>query len=149
MTFSTDVIVGFPGETDAQFEETLSLVAEADFDAAYTFKYSVREGTPAVRLGDHIPDELASARLQRLIEAVRTCTRRKNISRVGEMHEVLVERPAKRGELMLARTRSNQLVLVDLPRGSTGEYHRVRLTGTTGSTFTGSVATPRPALALL
>jgi tRNA-2-methylthio-N6-dimethylallyladenosine synthase len=147
VTVSTDIIVGFPGETDAQFEETLSLVADADFDAAYTFKYSVREGTPAVRLRDHIPDGVASDRLDHLIEVVRACTRRKNIGRVGEIHEALVERPAKRGELMLARTRSNHLVLVDLPQSSTGEYHKVRLTGTTGSTFTGSVATP--ALAVL
>ena len=147
ITFSTDIIVGFPGETDAQFEETLSLVSEAGFDDAYTFKYSVREGTPAVRLKDHIPDEVASARLERLIDAVRACTRGKNISRVGEIHEVLVERPAKRGELMLARTRSNHLVLVDLPQTSIGEYHEVRLTGTTGSTFTGAVVTP--ALAVL
>jgi tRNA-2-methylthio-N6-dimethylallyladenosine synthase len=147
VTLSTDIIVGFPGETDAQFEETLSLVTDADFDAAYTFKYSVREGTPAVRLRDHIPDEVASARLDHLIEAVRACTRRKNVGRVGEIHEALVERPAKRGELMLARTRSNHVVLVDLPQSSAGEYHKVRLTGTTGSTFTGSVVTP--ALAVL
>jgi tRNA-2-methylthio-N6-dimethylallyladenosine synthase len=147
VTFSTDIIVGFPGETEAQFEETLSLVTDADFDDAYTFKYSVREGTPAVRLRDHIPDEVASARLDRLIDVVRAGTRRKNIGRVGEIHEALVERPAKRGELMLARTRSNHLVLVDLPQSSTGGYHKVRLTGTTGSTFTGSVATP--ALAVL
>jgi tRNA-2-methylthio-N6-dimethylallyladenosine synthase len=147
VTLSTDIIVGFPGETDAQFEETLSLVTDADFDAAYTFKYSGREGTPAVRLRDHIPDEVASARLDHLIEAVRACTRRKNVGRVGEIHEALVERPAKRGELMLARTRSNHVVLVDLPQSSAGEYHKVRLTGTTGSTFTGSVVTP--ALAVL
>jgi tRNA-2-methylthio-N6-dimethylallyladenosine synthase len=147
LTFSTDIIVGFPGETEAQFEETLSLVTDADFDEAYTFKYSVREGTPAVRLRDHIPDEVASARLDRLIDDVRARTRRKNIGRVGEIHEALVERPAKRGELMLARTRSNHLVLVDLPQSSSGEYHQVRLTGTTGSTFTGSVVTP--ALAVL
>jgi tRNA-2-methylthio-N6-dimethylallyladenosine synthase len=141
MTFSTDIIVGFPGETEAQFEETLSLVNDADFDDAYTFKYSMREGTPAVRLRDHVPEEVASARLGRLIEAVRACTRRKNIGRIGETHEVLVERRAKRGELMLARTRSNHLVLLDLPPSSIGEYHNVILTGTTGSTFTGSVAT--------
>jgi tRNA-2-methylthio-N6-dimethylallyladenosine synthase len=147
MTFSTDIIVGFPGETESQFEETLSLVTDAEFDDAYTFKYSVREGTPAVRLKDHIPDEIASARLDRLIEAVRAGTRRKNVARVGETHEVLVERPAKRGDLMLARTRSNHLVLVGLPQSSIGEYHRVRLTGTTGSTFTGAVVTP--ALAIL
>ncbi|HEU4473484.1 MAG TPA: tRNA (N6-isopentenyl adenosine(37)-C2)-methylthiotransferase MiaB [Gemmatimonadales bacterium] len=147
ITFSTDIIVGFPGETEEQFQETLSLVTDADFDDAYTFKYSVRDGTPAVRLRDHVPDEVGSERLQRLIETVRHGARRKNAARVGEVHEVLVERRAKRGELMLARTRTNHLVLVDLPAHSVGEYHRVRLTGTTGSTFTGSVVTP--ALAVL
>ncbi|HEX6615340.1 MAG TPA: tRNA (N6-isopentenyl adenosine(37)-C2)-methylthiotransferase MiaB [Gemmatimonadales bacterium] len=147
ITFSTDIIVGFPGETDAQFEETLSLVAEADFDDAYTFKYSVREGTPAVRMRDHVSDEVASARLDRLIEAVRATARRKNAARVGQVHEVLVERPARRGGLMLGRTRSNLLVVLELPASSVGEYHSCRLTGTTGSTFTGAVATS--ALAVL
>jgi tRNA-2-methylthio-N6-dimethylallyladenosine synthase len=147
ITFSTDLIVGFPGETDAQFDETLSLVGEADFDDAYTFKYSVREGTPAVRLRDHVPDEVASDRLARLIEVVRANARRKNVARVGEVHEVLVERPARRGGLMLGRTRTNQLVLLDLEPAAAGGYHRCRLTGTTGSTFTGAVVTP--ALALL
>jgi tRNA-2-methylthio-N6-dimethylallyladenosine synthase len=147
ITFSTDIIVGFPGETDAQFEETLSLVAAADFDDAYTFKYSVREGTPAVRLAGHHPDEVASERLNRLIEAVRVQTRRKNAARVGEVHEALVERPAKRGELMLARTRGNQLVLLEVPPDAIGTYHPVRFTGTTGSTFTGAVVAP--ALAVL
>jgi tRNA-2-methylthio-N6-dimethylallyladenosine synthase len=141
ITFSTDIIVGFPGETEAQFEETLSLVTDADFDDAYTFKYSVRDGTPAVRLKDHVPDEVASARLERLIEAVRSNARRKNAARVGQTHEALVERRAKRGDLMLARTGGNHLVLLDLPASSVGEYHTVRLTGTTGSTFTGAVGT--------
>jgi tRNA-2-methylthio-N6-dimethylallyladenosine synthase len=147
ITFSTDIIVGFPGETEAQFQETLGLAAEADFDDAYTFKYSVREGTPAVRLRDHVPDDVGAERLDRLIEAVRSSARRKSLARVGEVHETLVERRAKRGDLMLARTRTNHLVLVDLPVESVGEYHRVRLTGTTGSTFTGAVVTP--ALAVL
>ena len=142
ITFSTDIIVGFPGETEAQFEETLTLVTDADFDDAYTFKYSVREGTPAVRLRDHVPDDVASARLERLIEAVRANTRRKNVARVGELHEVLVERPARRGDLMLGRTRTNQLVLLDLPPSAAGDYHTCRLTGTTGSTFTGAVVMP-------
>ena len=147
ITFSTDIIVGFPGETEAQFEETLSLVGAADFDDAYTFKYSIREGTSAVRLRDHVPDAVASERLERLIEAVRDNARRKNAGRVGEVHEALVERPARRGSLMLGRTRGNHLVLLDLPPDSVGQYHTVRLTGTTGSTFTGSVVTP--ALAVL
>jgi len=137
ITFSTDIIVGFPGETGAQFEETLSLVAEAGFDDAYTFRYSPREGTPAIRLlPDAVPDVVASERLERLVSAVRAQTRSKHLARVGERHEVLIERPARRGG-MLGRTRTNLLVLVDLPESARGEYHHVRLTGTTGSTFTG------------
>ena len=139
MTLSTDLIVGFPGETEAQFAETLELVAAADFDDAYTFKYSVREGTPAVRLRDHVADEIASERLQRLVSSVRARTRRKNADRVGTVHEVLVERPARRGVMMLARTRTNHLVLLELPPAAAGSYHTVRLTGTTGSTFTGAI----------
>jgi tRNA-2-methylthio-N6-dimethylallyladenosine synthase len=147
ITLSTDVIAGFPGETEEQFEETLTLVADADLDDAYTFKYSTRHGTPAVRLNDHVPDEVASARLGRLIEVVRANGRRKNAARVGQVHEVLVERPARRGGLMLGRTRTNFLVLLDLPASAVGEYHTCRLTGTTGSTFTGALAAP--ALAVL
>jgi tRNA-2-methylthio-N6-dimethylallyladenosine synthase len=147
ITLSTDVIVGFPGETEEQFEETLSLVADADLDDAYTFKYSPRDGTPAVRLKDHVSDEVASARLDRLIDAVRANARRKNAARVGQVHQVLVERPARRGDLMLGRTRANFLVLLDLPASAVGEYHSCRLTGTTGSTFTGALAAP--ALAVL
>jgi tRNA-2-methylthio-N6-dimethylallyladenosine synthase len=146
MTFSTDIIVGFPGETEAQFQETVALVREAEFDDAYTFAYSVRDGTPAVKLPGHIAPEVASERLGRLIEVVRNQARARNILRVGSMHEVLVERPARRGSLLLARTRGNHLVLVDLPISAIGEYHTVRLTGTTGSTFTGAVMAPQLAL---
>ncbi|HXI22096.1 MAG TPA: tRNA (N6-isopentenyl adenosine(37)-C2)-methylthiotransferase MiaB [Gemmatimonadales bacterium] len=147
ITFSTDLIVGFPGETEAQFEETLTLVDAAGFDDAYTFRYSVREGTPAVRLRDHLPEPVAAERLNRLIELVRTRARLRNLSRVGGRHEVLVERPARRGGLLLGRTRTNLLVLLDLPESAIGEYHEVQLTGTTGSTFIGRVV--RPELAVL
>jgi tRNA-2-methylthio-N6-dimethylallyladenosine synthase len=139
MTFTTDLIVGFPGETEAQFGETLSLVQEAGFDDAYTFKYSLRDGTPAVKLADRVPEAVASARLDRLIELVRGQARARNLPRIGTVHEVLVERPARKGGLLLGRTRGNHLVLLELPESSIGEYHRVRFTGTTGSTFTGSV----------
>ncbi len=141
LTVSTDLIAGFPGETEEQFGETLDLVETAGFDDAYTFKYSVREGTPAVRLHDHVPDAVASERLQRLVDAARAQTRRLNAERVGAVHEVLVERPARRGGMMLARTRTNHLVLLDLPASAIGSYQTVRLTGTTGSTFTGAPAT--------
>lgn len=139
ITFSTDIIVGFPGETEEQFGETLSLVGEAGFDDAYTFKYSVREGTPAERIKDHVSEEVASERLERLIEAVRDQARARHLTRVGSTHEVLVERPARRGDFMLGRTRTNLMVLLDLPASAIGEYHEVRLTGTTGSTFTGAI----------
>jgi tRNA-2-methylthio-N6-dimethylallyladenosine synthase len=147
ITFSTDLIVGFPGETEAQFEETLSLVAEAGFDDAYTFRYSVRDGTPAVRLADHVPEAVAARRLERLIETVRDQARARHLPRVGSVHEILVERPARRGDLMLGRTRTNLMVLLEVPESAVGEYHRVRLTGTTGSTFTATLA--RTELAIL
>ena len=142
ITLSTDLIVGFPGETDTQFEETVTLVREAAFDEAYTFRYSVRDGTPAVKLRDHIPEAQAGQRLQVLIEAVRTQSRARNLARVGSVVEVLIERPAKRGTLMLGRTRGNHLVLLDVPASAIGRYYRVRLTGTTGSTFAGTLVAP-------
>jgi tRNA-2-methylthio-N6-dimethylallyladenosine synthase len=142
VTFSTDLIVGFPGETEIQFRETLSLVEAAAFDDAYTFRYSPRDGTPALRLDGAVDEAVAADRLGRLIEAVRQQARKRNLGRVGSTVEVLVERPARRGDLLLARSRTNLLVLVDLPATAIGEYHHVLLTGTTGSTFTGQVVRP-------
>lgn len=146
ITLSTDIIVGFPGETEAQFAETLALVPEVGFDDAYMFRYSVRDGTPAVRLKDHVDESVAAERLERLIAVVRAQARHRNVARIGSQHEVLVERPARRGELMLGRTRTNHMVLLDLPPDAAGSYHQVRLTGTTGSTFTGAVVTPQLAV---
>ncbi len=146
ITLSTDLIVGFPGETEADFRDTLSLVDEAGFDEAYTFLYSRREGTPAVRIPDQVPDDVGSERLQRLIAHVRAQTRRRNAGRVGGVHEVLVERSARRGGHLLGRTRSNLLVVLDLAPECIGEYRTVRLTGTTGSTFTGAVVAPQLAV---
>jgi tRNA-2-methylthio-N6-dimethylallyladenosine synthase len=138
IALSTDLIVGFPGESDDDFAETLSLVEAVGFDDAYTFKYSPREGTPATRLRDAVPDDVAGERLQRLIGVVRGVARRKNVGLVGTTHDVLVEGRAKRGGLLQTRTRTNKVVLVDGPDAWIGKYRRVRLTGTTGSTFTGS-----------
>ncbi|PYP09073.1 MAG: tRNA (N6-isopentenyl adenosine(37)-C2)-methylthiotransferase MiaB [Gemmatimonadetes bacterium] len=136
IALSTDIIVGFPGETEDEFQETLSLVEQVAFDDAYTFKYSVREGTPAVRIKDHVAEEIKTERIGRLIESVRRVAKRKNIGLVGTTHEVLVEGRAKRGELLQARTRTNKIALLDGPAEWIGTYHRVRFTGTTGSTFT-------------
>jgi tRNA-2-methylthio-N6-dimethylallyladenosine synthase len=136
IALSTDIIVGFPGETEDEFQETLSLVAAVEFDDAYTFKYSMREGTPAVRLKEHVADEIQAERLGRLIALVRAGAKRKNIGLVGTTHEVLVEGRAKRGGLLQARTRTNKVALVEGPEEWVGTYRRVRFTGTTGSTFT-------------
>ncbi|HEX9611390.1 MAG TPA: tRNA (N6-isopentenyl adenosine(37)-C2)-methylthiotransferase MiaB [Gemmatimonadales bacterium] len=140
IALTTDIIVGFPGETDADFAETVSLVQEVAFDDAFTFKYSPREGTPATRLKDAIPDDLAGERLERLIAVVRAGARRKNVGLVGTTHEVLVEGRAKRGGLLQARTRTNKVVLVEGPADWIGTYRSLRLTGTTGSTFIGRPA---------
>ncbi|MFL5467149.1 MAG: tRNA (N6-isopentenyl adenosine(37)-C2)-methylthiotransferase MiaB, partial [Gemmatimonadaceae bacterium] len=86
LALTTDVIVGFPGESEADFEETLSAVQAVGFDDAYTFKFSPREGTPATRLpvSDTVPDEVASDRLARLIATVRAGTRDRNVKLLGE-----------------------------------------------------------------
>ncbi len=136
ITLTTDIIVGFPGETEEDFQETLSLVEQVGFDDAYTFKYSPREGTPALKLKDHVADDVAGERLERLVAAVRHGAKRKNVALVGTAHEVLVEGRAKRGALLQARTRTNKVALLEGPDEWIGTYARVRLTGTTGSTFT-------------
>jgi tRNA-2-methylthio-N6-dimethylallyladenosine synthase len=140
IALSTDIIVGFPGETEEEFQETLSLVEQVGFDDAYTFKYSVREGTPAVRIKGHLPEAVKTERIGRLIAVVRRVAKQKNIGLVGTTHEVLVEGPAKRGALLQARTRSNKIALLDGPADWIGSYRRVRFTGTTGSTFTAVTA---------
>ena len=136
LTMSTDFIVGFPGETDDDFAATLSLVREVEFDSAFTFKFSPREGTPALKLPDAVPDEVASERLARLIEAVREVGRARNAAVVGETFEVLVEGPAPKGPWLHARTRHFRMALLDGPASWIGSYRMVRFTGTTGATFT-------------
>ena len=136
IALTTDIIVGFPGETEADFTETLSLMDDVAFDDAFTFKYSVREGTPAERIPDHVPDDVAGERLQRLIARVRAGARRINAALVGTTHEVLVEGRSRRGGLLQSRTRRNKVALLDGPDEWIGTYRRVRFTGTTGSTFT-------------
>jgi tRNA-2-methylthio-N6-dimethylallyladenosine synthase len=150
LALTTDIIVGFPGETDEDFEETLSAVRELAFDDAFTFKFSPREGTPATRLPPEmtVPDEAASGRLGRLIAAVREIARARNLTLLGSRHEVLIEKVARRGELLQGRTREHRTVLVPGDESMIGAYLTVELTGTTGSTFTGAIVRERMALPL-
>jgi tRNA-2-methylthio-N6-dimethylallyladenosine synthase len=143
---TTDIIVGFPGESEEDFQETLSLVDDVAFDDAFTFKYSVRDGTPAARIKDHVPEATKAERLARLIAAVRRVAQRRNVGLVGTTHEVLVEGQAKRGALLQTRTRTNKVALVEGPEEWIGTYRRVRFTGTTGSTFTAWPLEKEPAL---
>ncbi|HEX6316283.1 MAG TPA: tRNA (N6-isopentenyl adenosine(37)-C2)-methylthiotransferase MiaB [Gemmatimonadaceae bacterium] len=148
LCLTTDIIVGFPGETDADFDETLSAVEAVGFDDAFTFKFSPREGTPATRLpeSEAVPDEVATERLERLIGLVRSGARRRNLGLLGERREVLVERTARRGELLQTRSRDFKTVLIPGEESLIGRYLTVELTGTTGSTFTGSPVRERQPL---
>ena len=139
IALSTDIIVGFPGESDEDYEATLSLVRQVRYDDAFTFRYSPREGTPSTRMSEdwYVPDHIAQGRLERLIIAVREIAAEKNLAEVGNIVEVLVEKRARRGELMQARTDTNKVVLVPGPEDWIGRYIRVALTGTSGATFTG------------
>jgi len=150
LALTTDVIVGFPGEIDEDFEETLSAVRLVGFDDAYTFKFSPRDGTPATRFpaNETVSDEIASDRLARLIATVRSGTRERNLKLLGEKREVLVEKAARRGGLLQSRTRDFRTVMIPGNPSLIGKYLTVVLTGTTGSTFIGQAVGQRPPLPL-
>jgi tRNA-2-methylthio-N6-dimethylallyladenosine synthase len=146
LSVTTDIIVGFPGETEADFEQTLSAVRDGGFTDAFMFKFSPREGTPATRMPPEwvVTDEVAADRMDRLVETVRASARAQNVSLLGRKCEVLVEREARRGgDLLQARTRDFRTVLVPGDASMIGAYLTVELTGTTGSTFTGAVVRER------
>ncbi len=140
LALTTDIIVGFPGETDEEFEDTLSLCREIRFDDAFMFKFSPREGTPATRMPADwvVPDELVADRFDRLVHTVRSISRENNLGRLGDKVEVLVEKIARDGEALQARSRDFKTVMVPADAAGIGDYLTVRLTGTTGATFTGT-----------
>lgn len=111
IAFSTDIIVGFPGETDEDFEDTLDVVRKVQYDLAYTFIYSKRNGTPAARMEDPVPRDIKQQRLERLIELQTSITHQKNERLNGSIVEVLIEGPSRNGEgQMMGRTASNKVV---------------------------------------
>ena len=148
LSLTTDIIVGFPGETEDDFAETLTAVEAVGFDDAYTFKFSPRAGTPATRFpaSESVPDEVASERLARLISTVRGGTRERNIKLLGQRREVLVEKAARRGGLLQSRTRDFKIVMIPGDPSLIGRYLNVELTGTTGSTFIGRLVGQRAPL---
>ena len=139
IALTTDIIVGFPGEKEEDFRETLDLVNEVEYDSAFTFKYSPRDGTPSTRMdpATFVAPEVAQRRLEELIKAVREIAARKNLAEVGSTREVLLEKRARRGNLLQGKTETNKAVLIPGPDEWLGRYMKVALTGTTGATFTG------------
>jgi tRNA-2-methylthio-N6-dimethylallyladenosine synthase len=111
ITVSTDLIVGFPGETERDFEQTLALTEEAGFDQSFSFIYSRRPGTPAASLPDDVPEDVKSARLARLQQLLDSQGRAISRAMVGSRQQVLVERPSRRDARQLAgRTENNRWV---------------------------------------
>lgn len=129
VALSTDIIVGFPNETDEQFEETLSLYKEVGFEMAYTFIYSPREGTPAARMQDNIPMDVKKERLQRLNDVVNELSRQALEKYKGQTVEVLVEGESKNNPDVLAGyTRKNKLVNFKGPKSAIGKLVQVKIT---------------------
>lgn len=125
---TTDIIVGFPGETEEQFEETMSLVREVGYDSAFTFIYSPRDGTPAADMADNVPDEVKKDRLQRLNELITELSFKSNQGLKGQVLEVLVEGQSKNNpEMLSGRTRTNKLVHFQGPASLAGSLVQVKI----------------------
>ena len=140
MAFSTDIIVGFPGETDRDFEETRSLCREVDYDMAYVFKYSVRTGTPAASMPDQVPESVREERNQALLEVLRDGSIRRSQALVGTVQEVLVEGPDKTGARLAGRTPGNRTVVFDGPQRLVGTLASIAVSRASVSTLYGDVA---------
>lgn len=142
IALSADIIVAFPGESREQFEDTLEVLRTVRFDDAYTYKYSLREGTPATRLPleDFVPDDEAQARLERLIEVHREIQGEINRGEVGRVEEVLVEKTARGPGQILGRTRRNKVVAFQGAPELIASYQTVTLTATTNATFVGELS---------
>jgi len=111
LALTTDIIVGFPGETEDDFRETLEVVAEVAYDGAYTFVYSPRQGTEAAAMTDQVPDDVKRERIERLVDVVQRVANDRNRQRVGRVEEVLVEGPSRTDPAVLrGRTRRNTTV---------------------------------------
>lgn len=141
LAVTTDIIIGFPGETDADFTATLELAADMRFDAAYTFIYSPRPGTEAATLTDRFVDHGVSVeRMNRLRQVVERSSHLHNQARIGRVEEVIVEGPSKKNpDVLTGRTRQNKLCHFAAPQPiRRGSYAMVEVTGAALSHLTGS-----------
>lgn len=140
LALSTDIIVGFPGETDEDFQETLDVMHAVKFDSAFTFKYSARPGTKASEFEDSVPEAVKQNRLERLIDIQRQHTLERNREHIGETHAVLVEKDSKKSKQQhMGRTRNNKIVVFDKGAEQVGDFVTVRITGAEGVTMFGEL----------
>jgi len=138
---STDFIVGFPGETESDFEETLSLVREVEFDQAYIFRYSERRDTPAASMPNQVPEPLREERHQRLLALVNDVAGRRYQDLVGRQMQILVEGPSKRNpERLTGRTRCNKIVVFEGADRHRGQVMDVQITRAGSFTLYGDPA---------
>jgi tRNA-2-methylthio-N6-dimethylallyladenosine synthase len=142
LALTTDLIVGFPGETEEDFEETLGTVEKVRYDGAFTFVFSPRQGTEAATFPDQVPDDVKRERIERLIERVQRIAHERNGERVGHVEEVLVEGPSRTDPARYrGRTRRNTTVNFDGP-AEPGTFVQVRIDGATSTTLRGTDVTP-------
>ncbi|MBD0317471.1 MAG: tRNA (N6-isopentenyl adenosine(37)-C2)-methylthiotransferase MiaB [Thermoleophilia bacterium] len=138
LALTTDIIVGFPGETDDDFHETLEVVEEVRFDGAFTFLYSPRRGTEAAEMPDQVPEEVKHERLERLVDAVQRIAGERNGERVGRVEEVLVE-GASRTDSALLRGRTRRNTTVNFAGAAqAGDLVAVKIERATSTTLRGS-----------
>ena len=140
MTFSTDIIVGYPGETDEDFRETVNVFKEVGFDMGFIFKYSPRSGTVSAELEDDVPTEVKESRNQELLEVLQEQSIRTNQALVGTTQEILVEGPARKGENMfMGRTRGFRKVIFKGTPRLIGQLVPVNIKDATVTTVTGEL----------
>ncbi|HXB02234.1 MAG TPA: tRNA (N6-isopentenyl adenosine(37)-C2)-methylthiotransferase MiaB [Opitutaceae bacterium] len=137
--FSTDVIVGFPGETDEDFAQTRELLEAVNCDMAYVFKYSIRTGTPAAEMPGQVPDETKEQRNQILLDLLHQNSVRRNLSLIGRTEEVLVEGRDKTGQRFTGRTRGNRVAVFEANERLIGQLVPLRIERTTVSTLYGEL----------
>jgi tRNA-2-methylthio-N6-dimethylallyladenosine synthase len=126
---TTDIMVGFPGEDENDFNDTMDLVRQARFDSAYTFIFNTRPGTPAAKMDEQVPGDVKKDRIQALIKLQNKISLEKNIEEVGRLQDVLVEGESRKEHgLQLGRNRGNKLVMFPCDRDLKGEIVRVRIT---------------------
>ncbi|HEY8932666.1 MAG TPA: tRNA (N6-isopentenyl adenosine(37)-C2)-methylthiotransferase MiaB [Rariglobus sp.] len=139
MYFSTDIIVGFPGETDEEFEQTRELFEACNYDMAYIFKYSIRTGTPAADMGDQIPDEVKEHRNAVLLDILRKNSERRTAQLIGTVEDVLVEGPDKTGKRFTGRTRGNRVCIFDAHPRLVGQLVPLKIERASVSTLYGEL----------